>query len=420
MFGPPHLEVRRPSPTTVEFIVTTQPRRSGWTGRALVAAVIAVRILLAVSASAVLWVWFESNWGALQQWHSQQQQQDREQPWRWSTEYREYSKEYGRAYSHSGRREDLWQALALDALDLLLASSQQAIPTAASVAFSAAAAPPWIVLPLCAAALWASVARVHTSESLLVLRGLGIQTRSTGATYLGELVSGLSVVWWALAMPIALLARFFSISREDPSSSSAPSGSALFNLCLSNYDGYYGEPTPAATRFIPTEKLQDLLVNEAFRGFEVRYYLVAVVVAGRRAGVAHGGPGGGERRGGRGARSSRMSFVEGREEAEEDEDDEDSEDYGNYDSRGEKLRGGDYHGDGEYYDGDENRDPDLDPDDDDDDYESDAPGSSSGGSSEEDEAHVVVVFPRLLPGLDIVRTVWREARGCLYEPDNKG
>ena len=417
MFGPPHLEVRRPSPTTVEFIVTTQPRRSGWTGRALVAAAVTVRILLAVSASAVLWVWFESNWGALQQWHSHQQQQqqqqkdqNQEQPWQWSTEYREYSKEYGRAYSHSGRREDLWQALALDALDVLLASSQQAIPAAASVAFSAAAAPPWVVLPLCAAALWASVARVHTSESLLVLRGLGIQTRSTGATYLGELVSGLSVVWWALAMPIALLARFFSISREDPSSSSQ-SGSLLFNLRLSNYDGYYGEPTPAATRFIPTEKLQDLLVNEAFRGFEVRYYLVAVVVAGRRAGVALGGPGGGERRGGRGAKSSRMSFVEGREEAEEVEE---GEDYENYGTRGGTRRGGEYHDD------DKHRDPDQDQDDDDDDYESDAPGSSSGGSNEEDEAHVVVVFPRLLPGLDIVRTVWREARGCLYEPDNKG
>lgn len=32
-----------------------------------------------------------------------------------------------------------------------------------------------------------------------------------------------------------------------------------------------------ATRFIPTEKIQDILVNEAFRGFEVRYYLVVVV-----------------------------------------------------------------------------------------------------------------------------------------------
>jgi len=33
----------------------------------------------------------------------------------------------------------------------------------------------------------------------------------------------------------------------------------------------------STTRFIPTEKIQDILVNEAFRGFEVRYYLVVVV-----------------------------------------------------------------------------------------------------------------------------------------------
>lgn len=57
------------------------------------------------------------------------------------------------------------------------------------------------------------------SESLLVLRGLGIQTSTPSTTYLGT----------------------------------------------------------ASTRFIPTEKIQDILVNEAFRGFEVRYYLVVVV-----------------------------------------------------------------------------------------------------------------------------------------------
>lgn len=60
---------------------------------------------------------------------------------------------------------------------------------------------------------------MHTTESLLVLRGLGIQTSTSSNTYLGS----------------------------------------------------------ATTRFIPTEKIQDIFVNEAFRGFEVRYYLVVVV-----------------------------------------------------------------------------------------------------------------------------------------------
>jgi len=66
---------------------------------------------------------------------------------------------------------------------------------------------------------YGTIRRVHTAESLLVLRGLGIQTSTSSTTYLGT----------------------------------------------------------ASTRFIPTEKIQDILVNEAFRGFEVRYYLVVVV-----------------------------------------------------------------------------------------------------------------------------------------------
>jgi len=61
--------------------------------------------------------------------------------------------------------------------------------------------------------------RIHSTESLLVLRGLGIQTSTSSTTYLSS----------------------------------------------------------ATTRFIPTAKIQDVLVNEAFKGFEVRYYLVIVV-----------------------------------------------------------------------------------------------------------------------------------------------
>lgn len=76
-----------------------------------------------------------------------------------------------------------------------------------------------ILLPTSLVALYTLSLRLHTTESLLVLRGLGIQTSTSSATYLSS----------------------------------------------------------ATTRFIPTEKIQDILVNEAFRGFEVRYYLVVVV-----------------------------------------------------------------------------------------------------------------------------------------------
>ncbi|KAK0615830.1 GPI-GlcNAc transferase complex, PIG-H component-domain-containing protein [Bombardia bombarda] len=75
---------------------------------------------------------------------------------------------------------------------------------------------PWtLLLPsLFLLYLAALLGRIHTTESVLVLRGLGIQTSSSAA---------------------------------------------------------------GGTRFIPTNKIQDVLINEAFRGFEVRYYLVVVV-----------------------------------------------------------------------------------------------------------------------------------------------
>lgn len=34
---------------------------------------------------------------------------------------------------------------------------------------------------------------------------------------------------------------------------------------------------PATTRFIPTTSIQDIFIHEAFKGFEVRFYLAIVV-----------------------------------------------------------------------------------------------------------------------------------------------
>ncbi|KAF2025686.1 hypothetical protein EK21DRAFT_75783 [Setomelanomma holmii] len=67
--------------------------------------------------------------------------------------------------------------------------------------------------------LYLALRRNHTEESLLVLRGLGIQTSTSSPTYLQS-------------------------------------------------------PT---TRFIPTTSIQDVVIHEAFRGFEVRFYLAIVV-----------------------------------------------------------------------------------------------------------------------------------------------
>lgn len=83
----------------------------------------------------------------------------------------------------------------------------------------AASLPPWVLLPSCLAALYLLSQRIGVEERLLVLRGLGIQTSSSGAT-------------------------IFSALR---------------------------------TRFIPTDKITDVLINEAFHGFEARHYLVVIV-----------------------------------------------------------------------------------------------------------------------------------------------
>ncbi|OTB03444.1 hypothetical protein M426DRAFT_321807 [Hypoxylon sp. CI-4A] len=117
--------------------------------------------------------------------------------------------------------------------------------------------PPWILLPASLATLYLLSLRIGVEERLLVLRGLGIQTSSSGATVFSSL----------------------------------------------------------KTRFIPTDKIQDVLIHEAFRGFEVRHSLIVIV---------------------------------------------------------------------------------------------------------EEEAHVVVVFPKLLPRPRILEVVWRGVRECLYEYDGGG
>lgn len=60
---------------------------------------------------------------------------------------------------------------------------------------------------------------LYVEEALLVIRGLGIQTSTSSATYLSK----------------------------------------------------------AATRFIPATQIQDIVIHEAFKGFEVRFYLAVIV-----------------------------------------------------------------------------------------------------------------------------------------------
>jgi len=76
-----------------------------------------------------------------------------------------------------------------------------------------------LVAPVSLTVLYLCFRRFYTEESLLVLRTLGIQTSTTSSTYLST----------------------------------------------------------STTRFIPTSQIQDIFIHEAFKGFEVHYYLAIVV-----------------------------------------------------------------------------------------------------------------------------------------------
>jgi phosphatidylinositol glycan class H protein len=168
----PHLYIRRPSPTTAEYTVTTRPPPS-----------LALRLAL-VSLTTLRLVLFLVTLLLLTTHLSLLPHPVTQHPY----------------------------------LRPLLASP----PYQALVRLTGPPLPAWAFATAACAVLYVCFAwQLHTTERLLVLRGLGIQTSTTG-------------------------------------------------------EGVWGSWRPA-TRFIPTEKIRDVLINEAFRGFEVRYYLVVLV-----------------------------------------------------------------------------------------------------------------------------------------------
>ncbi|ROV97749.1 hypothetical protein VMCG_07405 [Cytospora schulzeri] len=230
----PHLHVRRPSPTTAKFTVSTCPP-STLSLRVLLAIVFLLRILLSLSVLLLLY----SAW-TLSPYYRQAHATNiaTATPTATSVMTIVSSNEHirvlhessivvggnGGSSTNNNNNNNInqppstsymteWACYILRAVHLspLGQASQQL----------ASSLPTYLLLPLCAALLYLTTLRIHTTESLLVLRGLGIQTSSTGGSYLAS---------WR-----------------------------------------------AGTRFIPTEKIRDVLINEAFRGFGVRYYLVVVV-----------------------------------------------------------------------------------------------------------------------------------------------
>ncbi|KAG7101890.1 Phosphatidylinositol N-acetylglucosaminyltransferase subunit like protein [Verticillium longisporum] len=179
----PHLLIRRPSPTTAEFTVTTRPPTTLPLRLALLA-LVPLRLVVGGFSLLLLWSIYLLS-----------------------------------PYALPAPSKAIDASL-LSITTLLRALHNVALSPPGVLARRLAATTPLVLLlPTAVVLLWASLRRVHKTESLLVLRGLGIQTSSSSGSYLAG----------------------------------------------------------TATRFIPTEKIRDVLVNEAFRGFEVRHYLVVVV-----------------------------------------------------------------------------------------------------------------------------------------------
>ncbi|RYP82110.1 hypothetical protein DL770_005674 [Monosporascus sp. CRB-9-2] len=187
----PYLRIRRPSPTTAEFIVSTRPPLTPPL-RIFLYLVYLIRLVAGLEILLLLY----STWTLSP-----------------------YSQSSPSTNSSSAITTASTPLLSLATLlDLLQAVQATALGRLNTRV--ATAAPAWVLAPGGLAALYLLLLRIHTEERLLVLRGLGIQTTTPGgATVLGR----------------------------------------------------------GTTRFIPTGKIRDVLINEAFRGFEVRHYLVVVV-----------------------------------------------------------------------------------------------------------------------------------------------
>ncbi|TRX89264.1 hypothetical protein FHL15_009837 [Xylaria flabelliformis] len=184
----PYLRIRRPSPTAAEFTVSTLPPPTVPLRLSLYAIYLSQGLLSGLILLFLYATWAQSPYGP--------------------------SPPPPPAPSSSATlsiQQRLLHAVLASPVGVLLATRA----TAALVVL-----PPRLAVPACLAALYALTRRLHVEESLLVLRGLGIQTSSSK----DSLLAG-----------------------------------------------------RATTRFIPTEKILDVVINEAFRGFEVRYYLVVVV-----------------------------------------------------------------------------------------------------------------------------------------------
>ncbi|KAI1471322.1 GPI-GlcNAc transferase complex, PIG-H component-domain-containing protein [Daldinia caldariorum] len=220
----PYLRIRRPSPTTAEFIVSTLPPQT-LPVRLALGAVYFVRLLLAL---AVLLMMYAAQSSYYSTTPLQPLLLSSTKPLAADLQSNSSASAAAVAVTAASSISSLSPADILATTPIFsLAFVQQILHMLLSsrpgslLSNLATSAPPWVLLPSSLAALYLLSRRIGAEERLLVLRGLGVQTSSTGGTVF----------------------------------------------------------SPLQTRFIPTEKIRDVLINEAFRAFEVRHYLVVAVEA---------------------------------------------------------------------------------------------------------------------------------------------
>ena len=240
----PHLYIRRPSPTTAEFTVTTCPPLT-LPLRLLLLALNLIRVLVAAAAILSLHVRF-----LLLGPQSPSAQQIPPSIWN-----RGANNEGGDGEGE-GLLALLWSGSVTTFLSAVLHAAHGSRP-GVFLHNLTAALPDWAVAGISLAALYLALfVQLHTTESVLVLRGLGIQTCSGSG----------SGSYSSPGLGLGLGSR---IGRGL--------GCWVGWLFGSGAGGSGGAGGGGKTRFIPTEKIRDVLINEAFRGFEVRYYLIVVV-----------------------------------------------------------------------------------------------------------------------------------------------
>jgi phosphatidylinositol glycan class H protein len=177
----PHLLIRQPSPTTIEYTVTTVPART-LRFRLLLYTTHLLRISLGLFLLLLLYTKYTLIFPS--------------------------HHEAPPAQPDFFTNENIWYTL-----------HQLSTTQLGALAHTASTLPLPLLVPLTTLLTGILLLHPHTTETLLLLRGLGIQVSSSPPTYLQS----------------------------------------------------------TSTRFIPLEEIQDLFVNEVFKGNEVRFCLVVVV-----------------------------------------------------------------------------------------------------------------------------------------------